>query len=158
MHNLPSNDAIYLPTSVKFGKGLSGWESEVEEGEFITEIVVGVAKSYSYQTNMKQQDKLGNVMVDKDGIAMNKIVIQQKGITMYVANLKNITCETLRDMVLTNTTLKSEDRYTFIWDSKPKHVIKQILSRSIRSTVNSKRTIYGFDTLPLGYEHEASNH
>jgi hypothetical protein len=39
---------------------------------------------------------------------------------------------------------------------KVKDVVKQFLSRSIRSTVNSKRTIVGYDTVPFGYEQEES--
>ena len=35
------------------------------------------------------------------------------------------------------------------------YVVK-FLSRSIRPTVNTKRTIEGFDTLPFGYEQEES--
>ena len=99
LHKLPSNDAIDLPNSVKFGKGLSEGESEMEEGEFIIELVVGGVNSYAYTTNMKQEDKLGNVMFDKDGIAINKPVIKQKGITMEAANSKSITFETMREMV-----------------------------------------------------------
>jgi hypothetical protein len=62
----------------------------------------------------------------------------------------------MRDMVLNNTSIKSEERYTFSWDAKSKDVVKQFLSRSIRSTVNSKRTIVGYDTVPFGYEQEES--
>jgi hypothetical protein len=75
---------------------------------------------------------------------------------MDAANSKIITFETMRDMVLNNTSIKSEERYTFRWDAKTKDVITNFLSRSIRSTVNSKRTIDGYDTLPFGYEQEAS--
>jgi hypothetical protein len=138
LHKYPSNDAIDLPENVKFGKGLSEWENENVEGEFITELVIGGAKSYSYKTNT------------------GKSVIKQKGITMDAATSKIITFETMRDMVLNNTSIKSEERYTFSWDAKSKDVVKQFLSRSIRSTVNSKRTIVGYDTVPFGYEQEES--
>ena len=136
LHKYPSNDAIDLPKSVKVGLGLSEWESECKPGEFITELVVGGAKSYSYKTNT------------------GKTVIKQKDITMDVANSKIIAFETMRDMVLNDTSIKSEDRYTFRWDAKNKDVVTKFLSRSIRSTVNSKRTIDGWGTLPFGYEQE----
>jgi hypothetical protein len=138
LHNYPSNDAIDLPENVKFGKGLGEWEDEMAAGEFIIEFVFGGAKSYSYKTNT------------------GKSVIKQKGITMDAANSKIITFETMRDMVLNNTSIKSEERYTFRWDSISKDVITKFLSRSVRSTVNSKRTIDGYDTLPFGYEQEES--
>ena len=102
------------------------------------EFVFGGAKSYSYKKNNGES------------------VIKQKGITMDATNSKIITFETMRDMVLNNTSIKSEDRYTFRWDSKSKDVITKFLSRSIRSTVNSKRTIDGWGTLPFGYEQEES--
>jgi hypothetical protein len=75
---------------------------------------------------------------------------------MDAANSKIITFETMRAMVLNNTSIKSEERYTFRWDTKTKNVITQFLSRSIRSTVNSKRTIVAYDTVPFGYEQEGS--
>ena len=113
LHKLPSNDAIDLPKRAKLGLGLSEWKSEMEEGELIIELVVGGAKSYSCKTNMKQRYTLGNVMFDKEGIAIHKPVIKHKGITMHAATSKIITFETMRDMVLNNTSIKSEEIYTF---------------------------------------------
>ena len=77
-HNLPSNDAIDLSRNVKVGLGLSEWESEMEEGEFITELVAGGPNSYACKTNMKRKNKLGNITVDKDGIAIYKKCNQTK--------------------------------------------------------------------------------
>ena len=77
---------------------------------------------------------------------------------MDVATSKNITFETMRDMVLNNTSIKSEDRCTFRWDSKSKDVVTTFISRSIRSTVSSKRTIDGWGTLPFGYEQAEGKH
>jgi hypothetical protein len=62
----------------------------------------------------------------------------------------------MRDMVLNNTSIKSEERYTFRWDTTTRDVITFCLSRSIRSTVTLKRTIDGYDTIPFGYEQEES--
>ena len=139
LHKAPSNDATDLQKSVKFGKGLSEWESECQPGEFITELVVGRANSYSYKTNT------GNT------------VIKQKGITMDAANYKLITFQTMRDLVLNNTIIQSEERYTFIWDNTTKDVVTQFLSRSIRSSVHSTITTDGFDTLPRGYKKKKAN-
>ena len=75
---------------------------------------------------------------------------------MDAANSKIITFETMRDMVLNNTSIKSEDRYTFRWDAKSRNVVTTFFGRSIRSTVSSKRTIVAYDTLPFGYEQEES--
>ena len=123
LHKLPSNDASDFPKSVKLGKGLSAWESDAEEGQFITELAVGGEKPDSYKTNMKQKHKLGNVMCDEDGVAMHKTVIKQHGITMDAANSNIITFESMRDMVLNNTSVKSEEMYTSGWDSKSKDVV-----------------------------------
>ncbi len=56
-----------MPASVSFGKALSQWENEFDEDEWIVELVIGGAKSYSYKTNK------------------GKVVIKQKGITVDVA-------------------------------------------------------------------------
>ena len=96
----------------------------------------GGAKSYAYKKNS------------------GETVIKQKGITMDAANSKIITFETMRDMVLNNTSIKSEDRYTFSWEKASKNVITKFIGRSLRSTVSSKRTIMAYDTLPFGYEKE----
>ena len=136
LHKYPSNDANDLPKSVKFGKGLGEWEDENKEGEFINEFVCGGAKSYSYTTNL------------------GKEVIKQKGITMDAANSKLISFSSMRDMVLNNKSIKSEDRYTFRWEKASKDVVTKFIGRSIKSTVSSKRDLDGYDTLPFGYKGE----
>ena len=50
----------------------------MEEGEFITELVAGGPNSYACKTNMKRKNKLGNITVDKDGIAIYKKCNQTK--------------------------------------------------------------------------------
>ena len=96
LHKYPYNDAVDVPKSVKVGLGLSEWDSECKPGEFITELVVGGAKSQSYKTNT------------------GKTGIKQNGITMDAANSNIKTVETMRDMVLNNTSIKSEDRYIHV--------------------------------------------
>ncbi len=132
-----SNDAPDLPASVSFGKALSQWENEFDEDECIVELVIGGAKSYSYKTNK------------------GKVVIKQKGITMDVANIDMINFETMKDMVLNQGVLKSAKRFTFATDPKTRDVVTKFLARSIRSTVNEKRTVFGYDTLPFGYVEKA---
>ena len=117
---------------------LREWENDLEKGEFINEFVVGAARSYSYRTNT------------------GTYVIKQKGITMDAATSKLITFETMRDMELNKTILKSEDIYTFRWDAKSKYVVTKCLSRSVRSSFNTTRTIDGRGTYPFGYEQEES--
>jgi hypothetical protein len=51
LHTYPSNDATDLPPYVKVGKGLSEWDNECKECEWIMEIVIGGVKSHSYRTN-----------------------------------------------------------------------------------------------------------
>ena len=82
-----------------------------------------------------------------------------KGITHDEANSKNIDFTRMRDMVLNfgiegkdilKDTLNSEPRFSFSTDAA-KQVITKFLSRSIRLTINEKRSLNGFDTLPFGY-------
>ncbi len=78
LHKYPSNDAKDLPDNVRFGDALGDWEDEFKQGEWIEEIVVSGAKSYSYRTNK------------------GKIVIKQKGITLDRANSNLFTFEKVR--------------------------------------------------------------
>ncbi len=133
-----SNDAPDLPASVGFGKARSQWENEFDEDEWIVELVIGGAKSYAYKTNK------------------GKVVIKQKGITMDMANSDIINFETMKKMVLNQGTedeapLKSAKRFTFSTDPKTREVVTRYLERSIRCTMQEKRTIFGYDTRPFGY-------
>ncbi len=87
-----SNDAPDLPASVSFSKARSQWENEFDEDECIVELVIGGATSYSYKTNK------------------GKVVIKRKGITMDVANTDVINFQIMKDMVLSQGTLKSANR------------------------------------------------
>ena len=75
---------------------------------------------------------------------------------MDAADSTTITVETMRDIVLNNTIMNSEEINTFRWGSKSKDVVTQLLSRSVRSTVNSETTIDGYETCAFGYEQEES--
>jgi hypothetical protein len=132
LHKKPSNEAVGLPPTVSFGKGLSQWSNELGEGEHIVEIVIGGAKSYSYRTNL------------------GRIVMRQKGITQDEANSKLINFEAVKDMVLNNKTLKTVARFSFSTNAQ-KEVITKFIGKSIHSTVDQKRSLNGFDTLPFGY-------
>ena len=50
LHKKPENDQEGMPSNVRFGNSLGEWEYEMKEGEWITELVVGGAKCYSYNT------------------------------------------------------------------------------------------------------------
>ena len=141
LHKTPSKDAIDLPPTVSFGKGLGQWSNEMAEGEHGVEIVASGAKSYSYVCNT------------------GRVVLKMKGITHDEANSKKIDFTRMRDMVLNfgiegkdilKDTLNSEPRFSFSTDAA-KQVITKFLSRSIRLTINEKRSLNGFDTLPFGY-------
>ena len=98
------------------------------------EIVCGGAKSYAYRTQQ------------------GKISVRQKGITLDIANNERINLETMRKMVLNNTTLESVPRFQFAWDNATKDVVTQNIQRSVRSTIGEKRKVDGFDTVPKGYK------
>jgi hypothetical protein len=133
-HKYRTNDQPNLPNGLRFGDALGEWESEMKEGEWITEFVSGGAKSYCYTTNK------------------GKIVVKQKGITLDLANCKKVNFDTMKDMILNNTEIKSEPRFQFRWDTVSKDIITKHIGRSIRSTIKEKRTIDGYDSLPFGYE------
>ena len=54
-------------------------------------------------------------------------------------------------MVLNNKSIKSEERHQFKWDKKSKDIITKYIGRSIKSTMNEKRFIDGYDSLPFGF-------
>ena len=106
---------------------------------YITEVVVGGAKSYSYIEYNPDKNT-------------EKVVIKQKGITLDRANSNKFTFDTVRDMVLKNMTIESEKRYQFVWNQCTKDIETRYISRSVKSTFDSKRNVFGFDSLPLGYK------
>ena len=138
-HKYPSNDAHDLPANVKFGDALGEWESEMKGNNYIKEVCVGGAKSYSYiEYNPDTHEE--------------KIVIKQKGITLDRANSNKFTFEAVKDMVLNKTVIESEKRYQFTWNTSTKDIETRYISRTVQSTFDSKRNAFGFDSIPLGYE------
>ena len=131
LHKYPSNDSD-RPNNISFGDALGCWENEMKGNEYIKEIVVGGAKSYSYIKYNPDKDK-------------SECIIRQKGITLDINNSNIFTFESIRDMVLEKTKLKSEKRYTFTWDNHTKDIKTDYVSRTVRTTVDSKRIeICGF--------------
>ena len=134
-HKYPTNDDTTKPTNIQFGDALGEWENEFSNDEWIDEIVVGGAKSYSYKTNK------------------GKITIKQKGITLDRANSNVFTFENVKNVSLKNVPLKSEERYQFTWNKTSKDIETKYLSRTVNSTINTKRILLeNYDTLPFGYE------
>jgi hypothetical protein len=134
-HKYPTNDDKTKPTNVLFGDALGEWENEFSNDEWIDEIVVGGAKRYSYKTNK------------------GKITIKQKGITLDRANSNVFTFENVRNVSLKNVSLESQKRYQFTWNKTTKDIETKYLSRTVNSTINTKRILLeNYDTLPFGYE------
>jgi hypothetical protein len=138
LHKSPDNTANDLPNNVKFGNALGEWENEFKEDEYITEIVIGGAKSYSYVTNK------------------GKIVVKQKGITLDRANSNIFTFEQVKNMVLNNEVIQSEKRYQFIYNNTTKDIETRYISRSVKPTLDTKREIIqgSYETVPFGYERQ----
>ena len=93
-----------------------------------------VERSYTYKT------------------AKGETVVKQKGITLDRANEKKVNFETLRDMVLNHTPIQPEKRFQFKWETETKNIVTKYVSRSVRSTLKEKRTVIGYDSVPLGFE------
>ena len=130
-HKYPKKDKSN-PKTINFGDGLGEWEDEFKGG-WITELVIGGAKSYAYITNT------------------GKIEIRQKGITLDRANSNKVTFDTMRDMVLKNKPIKTEKRYQFRWDNNTKDIVTIFIDRSIQATIGEKRSVVGYDSLPFGF-------
>ena len=105
----------------------------MDEDDWIEELVLGGAKSYTYRTHK------------------GKIIVKQKGITLDRANETRVNFETMKNMVLNQETLQTIPRFTFAWEDVSKDVITKMIARSVRSTIGEKRTIDGYDTVPYGY-------
>ena len=141
MKQIQNIKILYLhdaPAGLDFGSGLGQWEDEFDGKDYIEELVVGGAKSYSYQTDYGCTKK-------------GKVMVKQKGITLDRANDQVVNFETMKNMVLNNKELKSMKRHQFKWDTQTKDIVTKYIARSIKSTVKEKRTIDGYDTLPFGY-------
>ena len=130
LHKQPDNSDPTLPKSVSFGDGLGCWKLET----MIKEMVVGGAKSYAY---INKKDKIAMAM---------------KGITMDVANSKIVNFDKVKNMVLNSEVIETEKRPQFEWNRDTKQIVTIEMSRTIQSTIHTKRNIEGIDTKPYGYE------
>ena len=85
-----------------------------------------------------------------------------------MANDEVVNFDTMREMVLNTAEkgpidkkkdkefdperqIQTKERFQFKWDTQSKDIITTHISRSIRSTINEKRTIDGLDSLPFGW-------
>ncbi len=67
------------PDGLEFGKGLGQWEDEFDGKDYIIELVIAGAKSYSFKTAYGCTKK-------------GKVVVKQKGITLDRANDNVVNC------------------------------------------------------------------
>jgi hypothetical protein len=131
---MPDNDDKTEPVNVNFGNALGEWENEFNDDEWIDEMILAGAKSYSYITNK------------------GKIQIRMKGITLDRATSDIFTCERIRRMVFENDCMESSERFQFIWN-KDKEIETRYITRKVRNTMDSKRVVLdNHFTLPFGYE------
>ena len=68
--------------------------------------------------------------------------------------MRALSISTLKHMVLNDEKLQSEARFQFQWDPKSKNIITGQISRSIHSTISSKRDLDEYDTTPFGYKRQ----
>ena len=88
------------PDGLEFGSGLGQWEDEFDGKDYIDELVVGGAKSYSYKTAHGFTKK-------------GQVVVNQKGITLDRANDDVVNFETMKKTVLNHSEIKSKERHQF---------------------------------------------
>ena len=127
------------PKGLEVGSGLGQWEDEFDGKDYIEELIVGGAKSYSFKTAFGCTKK-------------GKVQVKQKGITLDKANDDVVNFDTMKDLVLNSKPSQSKERHQFKWDAKSKDFVTKHISRSIRSTLNEKRQIDGYDSLPIGFK------
>ena len=127
-------DPNKAPKDIETGYGLGQWEDEFKGQDHIVELVVGGAKSYSYKT------------------ASGKVVLKQKGITLDKANDSVVSFDSMVDMVLNDKRIQTIPRTIFKWETGSKNIVNTQISKSIKSTVNEKRTVDGHDTKPFGWQ------
>ena len=72
-----------LPDGLEFGSGLGHWEDEFDGKDYIEELVIGGAKSYSYKASYGCTKK-------------GKVVVKQKGVTLDRANDDVASFETMK--------------------------------------------------------------
>ena len=127
-----------MPKNASFGNSLGQWEDECGKGEEIVEVVIAGAKSYAYRLNT------------------GKVVIDQKGITLDVANHERFSFEKMKKMVLEGEQLESASRHQFGWCNTSKNVYTGYVSRTASSTLESKRRLLeDGSTLPFGYQEKS---
>jgi hypothetical protein len=95
------------------------------DGWRIIEIIIGGAKSYSYIKYKPKTDKS-----EKD---QSETVIKQKGITLDRACADAVTFETIKNMVMDNSTIECPKRFQFLMD-KDKNISTKDIGKTIRPT------------------------
>ena len=81
-----------------------------------------------------------------------KTTIAMKGITLDCANSALVNFDKIKDMVTNNGSINTAKRYQFVWGKATKQIKTIFLSRTIRSTIDTKRTVSTDETLPYGYQ------
>ena len=95
-------------------------------------VILG-AKSYAYKTNK------------------GKVSVKQKGITLDKTNSEIFTFEKMKLIALKHKSIESAKRFQFSYVNK--QVVTNYVSRTVKSTLDSKRICVenSFDTLPFGF-------
>jgi hypothetical protein len=122
------------PEGLELGTNLGQWANELDNDDYITEIVCGGAKSNSYKT------------------FKGKYSLRQKGITMNRSNEDVVNFESMKNMVLNNSTIKSSPIMKFNWDNKTKDMTTSYVARRINRTIETKRDLIDCTSYPVGYE------
>jgi hypothetical protein len=122
---------------ISIGKGLGQLEDELK-GDYITELVIGGAKSYAYRT------KAG------------KIEMKQKGINLNMTTSRTCNFDNFRTLVLDDEVkpLKTGEIPQIVFDRKKFQMITKFVSKDLKPTITNKRRRVENtnDTLPIGFE------
>jgi hypothetical protein len=127
-YNTPIKD---LPAGLRFGEALGQWSNELDEGDYIAEIVCLGAKRYACRTIKGDYD------------------VKMKGVSLNASNAEIFNFNRMKQTVLNNEAAKSAPMTQFLTDKATGNVITKELTRTVSSTIKSKRVLLDdHSTLP----------
>lgn len=120
---------------VNQGLGLGQWESELVEGEVMTEFVGMAPKSYGYKTNM------------------GKKILHMKGISLgYKDNAVRFNMENMKRLIDRDIEKLSTPAFNqFVRDKKQKNIFNRTMVKQVSFAFDKRMLAGDYQTRPFGY-------